>query len=31
MFMLANKMSYISCVNDAEMWVLEGKKVHFCI
>ena len=31
MFMLVNKMSYISCVNDTEMWVLEGKKVHFCI
>ena len=30
MFMLVNKWSYIiSCANDVEMWVLEGKKSFF--
>ena len=26
MSMLVNKMSYMSCVNGAEMWALEEKK-----
>ena len=29
MFMLVNKRPYISCANDVEMWVLEGKKSSF--
>ena len=30
MFMLVNKRPYISCANDVEMWLLEGKKLHLC-
>ena len=29
MFMLVNKIPYISCVNDIEMWVLEEKQSSF--